>query len=150
MPSPTFLTFEPLTQRHLNACTEIAATAPDPWSAKDVAAELKSRGKADFVAISKDGVVGFAFFSLEPDCANLNQIVVSPEHKRQGIGKGLLTHAIQKFKEQETPRIILEVRQGNTAAISLYKSLGFEEIACRPALYANPPEDGFTMEKILL
>lgn len=143
------LTFEPLTQRHLNACIDLAATAPDPWSAKDVAAEIKSRGKADYVAISKEGVVGFAFFTVEPEYAVLEQIVIAPDKTGQGYGKALLTFTLEKFKSQEIPRVLLEVRESNVAAIALYRSLGFTEIAHRPALYQYPPEDGYTMEKIL-
>lgn len=145
-----FLTFEPLTQRHLNACINLAATAPDPWSAKDVTAEIKSRGKADYIAISKEGVVGFAFFTIELEYAVLEQIVIDPTQKGKGYGKALLAYALEKFKSQEITRVLLEVRQSNIAALALYKSLGFAEIAHRPALYQNPPENGYTMEKILL
>lgn len=149
MSTSIFLTFEPLTQRHLSSCIDLAATAPDPWSAKDVTAEMKSRARASYLAISKNGVAGFAFFTIEPDYAILTQIVIDPTQKQQGIGTALLQHALEKLAEQEIPRVILEVRQSNTPALALYKKLGFVEIANRPALYKNPSEDGFTMEKIL-
>ncbi|MDL2323914.1 GNAT family N-acetyltransferase [Ruminococcaceae bacterium OttesenSCG-928-A16] len=143
------LTFENFTVRHLPACTQIAATAPDPWRQEDVAAELSLPARAGFVAIGKTGVVGFAFFKLEDNTAVLLQIAVYPAHRRQGVAAALLNHAFATLAAQGFTGIVLEVRAGNIAALALYNTLGFAQIARRPALYTNPTEDGFTLQKIL-
>ena len=41
--------------------------------------------------------------------------------------------------------LTLEVRVGNTAAIALYESLGFENLGRRPRFYSNPTEDAYIM-----
>ena len=41
--------------------------------------------------------------------------------------------------------ISLEVRPSNTAAISLYKKLGFEEIGLRRGFYREPKEDALIL-----
>lgn len=146
---PQIITFEPFTVRHLNACAEIAASAPDPWSAADVAAELKHPGRAGFVAIGKEGPVGVVFFKIEDENAVLLQIAVAPASREAGVGTALLQHAAQALPSYDIENIVLEVRAGNTPALALYQKLGFEEIACRPSLYTHPTEDGFTMQKKL-
>ena len=47
-----------------------------------------------------------------------------------------------------TDFISLEVRESNTAAISLYESLGFEEMGRRKNFYRRPPEDALIMTKV--
>jgi len=47
-------------------------------------------------------------------------------YRGMGIGKALMLAAIQKAKEKGLTRIELTVREHNTRAIELYKSLGFE------------------------
>jgi len=40
---------------------------------------------------------------------------------------------------------MLEVRPSNTAAVTLYKKLGFAEIGRRPNFYSFPREDALLM-----
>ena len=55
-------------------------------------------------------------------------IVVYPAWQRQGIGKALLRHGIQWARQNPgIGKIELTVRADNAAAISLYRSLGFEQ-----------------------
>ena len=39
----------------------------------------------------------------------------------------------------------LEVRQSNTAALTLYRTLAFAEVGVRPGYYENPTEPGIVM-----
>ena len=48
-------------------------------------------------------------------------------------------------KEKEAPDLTLEVRAGNTPAINLYKSYGFQAEAVRKNYYQNPVEDALIM-----
>ena len=76
-------------------------------------------------------------------------IAVLPEHRLKGIGKSLLLTAMEKmvehYKCQET---FLEVRVSNTAAISLYKKLGYKEIRRIPYYYLDG-EDAYLMSRKL-
>jgi ribosomal-protein-alanine N-acetyltransferase len=43
----------------------------------------------------------------------------------------------------------LEVRQSNTAALTLYKKLGFEVLGTRKNYYTKPEEDAFVLGLVL-
>lgn len=143
------VTFEPLSLRHIAACVPIAASAPDPWKEQDLMSELRHPNRIGFVAIRKEGVAGFVCFHLDEDTAELAMLAVDENQRQQGLGGALLQHSFIALQASGTQRIFLEVRASNEAAIALYQKLGFTTLACRPALYNNPLEDGYTMEKIL-
>lgn len=50
---------------------------------------------------------------------------VVPEHRGQGLGRALLTKALEGFRQCGLRRVYLEVTAGNHAAIGLYRSVGF-------------------------
>jgi ribosomal-protein-alanine N-acetyltransferase len=53
---------------------------------------------------------------------------------------------LKKSIKGESDFIFLETRQNNTAALSLYKSFGFEKIGVRKKYYKN--EDALTLRTI--
>ena len=55
-------------------------------------------------------------------------VMVDPQFRRQGIARALLTHALDWARENPMlTRVALSVFADNTAAISLYRDLGFVE-----------------------
>lgn len=59
--------------------------------------------------------------------ANIVAMYVDPEQRGSGIGKALLTRAVETAREmKEIEQLYLMVASENTAAIKLYSSLGFE------------------------
>ena len=61
---------------------------------------------------------------------------------RLNIGELLMRELIEK---QVGPEFVLQVRESNTPAISLYQRLGFEQVRRIPGYYRSPTEDAFTM-----
>lgn len=59
---------------------------------------------------------------------------VEPQHRREGIGRSLLSEVI-KFAEENKCEIFLEVAEKNLVARKLYISFGFEEISERKNYY---------------
>lgn len=59
------------------------------------------------------------------DECELLQISVHPDFKRQGIGCDLMSKLITLLKARSVHRLLLEVRESNTPATSLYKKMGF-------------------------
>lgn len=139
------LTFAALAPENLPACAAIAATAPDPWSEADLAAAMKDLNCWCFVALLEGQPVAFAVFLAVAGSADLQQLAVVPARRRRGIGRQLLNHGLKTLAGQSIERCLLEVRCSNTAAISLYQSLGFQELAHRPGIYTAPAEDGLLM-----
>jgi ribosomal protein S18 acetylase RimI-like enzyme len=61
--------------------------------------------------------------------ALLEDMIVHPDHRRQGIGKTLLEAAKSFAKQQGCTRVTLLTDQNNTSAQALYQHLGFEHSA---------------------
>lgn len=64
-------------------------------------------------------------------------IAVLPEYRRRGIGRALLAKALESMRMRNLEECILEVRVSNTAAINLYRKLGFETVSQIPFYYMD-------------
>lgn len=53
-------------------------------------------------------------------------LAVAPEYRRQGVGRALLHEAYRWGDAVGVEKVSLNVREGNAAAIALYRSEGFE------------------------
>ena len=112
-----------------------------PWSEESLKESLKSECSHFYLAEADGktaGYIGVQIFSGEGYVTN---VAVLPEYRRQGIAKAL----IEKALENDMQFLTLEVRESNTPAINLYKSLGFETVGKRPKFYREPEEDAVLM-----
>lgn len=108
------------------------------WSADQVLSALAMPGTMVFLAVP-DGPdarpVAFALVRQVVDEAELLLIAVAPGHRGRGLGGRILDYAVETCTNSSIRDMFLEVRAGNTAAISLYKSRGFEVVGKRPGYY---------------
>ncbi len=65
--------------------------------------------------------------------------------RRLGLARALVGKLLQFAVNNSMRRLLLEVRDSNTAAIQLYHSLGFQMGRIREAYYSEPTEDGIEM-----
>ena len=116
-----------------------------PWSREMIADELRGKpwSKTLLATRGKDKV-GFAIYWIVADEMHLLNFAVHPSWRRQGIGQMLMNNLINLMHEQNLCCILLEVRRSNDLAQSLYRNLGFEQIAVRQGYYSNK-EDGLVM-----
>ncbi len=92
-----------------------------------------------WVCEDTENIVAYAILSVAAGEAHVLNLSVDPASQGLGVGKLFMQHLIkQARKKSET--IFLEVRPSNLNAISLYKSLGFNEIGVRKDYY--PTESG--------
>ena len=88
---------------------------------------------------------------LAGDTADILNIGIDSDFKRQGYGTALLNHLIEELRKRHIDEILLEVRAGNKPAIQFYKKQGFEEISVRKNYYMknsknqSQREDGIIM-----
>jgi ribosomal-protein-alanine N-acetyltransferase len=61
--------------------------------------------------------------------------VVAPTTRRRGCGRQLLSAALARATREGARRVILEARESNTAALGLYRGLGFRRDGVRPNYY---------------
>lgn len=90
-------------------------------------------------------LLGYAGLLMVPYEADILNITVRPEARRQGIATKLLG----KIGELSEPRgvtvIHLEVRESNTPARTLYEKLGFTVDGIRKNYYERPRENAVLM-----
>ena len=85
-------------------------------------------------------VAGFLVVrSLGEGESEILNLAVAPENRRRGVARAMLLPALHGS-------VFLEVRESNRSAIAFYKSLGFQEVACRTDYYGNPPESAIVMK----
>ena len=76
------------------------------------------------------------------DELHLLNITVAPGLRRKGIGVRMMNAIESVATQQGMPRIILEVRPSNLAAVNMYGSMGYEVIGTRNNYYPNNPNTG--------
>lgn len=90
-----------------------------------------SPGRAVFGAFVEDDLVGIVGLHREPKRklahkAFLWGVYVAPSHRRRGLARGLMTHAIEEASRWPgLQQINLGVNAANDGARTLYESLGF-------------------------
>jgi ribosomal-protein-alanine N-acetyltransferase len=119
----------------------------DPWSEKSVASELTNPLSLWLVALDGDRVAGYVGSQSVLDQADMMNIAVHPDYRRQGIGRDLVLALSDALKEKGIRGLMLEVRASNAPAIALYEQLGFIQVGLRPNYYRNPKENALILRK---
>jgi ribosomal-protein-alanine N-acetyltransferase len=118
--------------------------------------DLYRRHPETFVVAEEDGkIVGYIMCRIEVGLSNfvlsgvvkkghVVSVAVLPEHRRKGVGKGLVIKALEGMRAYGAKQCYLEVRVTNQEAISLYKKLDFEVTRTIHGYYADG-EDALVM-----
>jgi [ribosomal protein S18]-alanine N-acetyltransferase len=110
------------------------------WT-RDQYNELVSSGVV-LVAAEAGRLCGFVCAQAVAGEWELENVVVATGFLRRGIANELMRMLIQRAKAEAASAILLEVRESNRAARTLYEKHRFREVGRRPAYYENPAEDG--------
>lgn len=99
-----------------------------------------------------DPAILWAYCILFPavDELHLLNITVSPHLRKLGLGQRMMAAIEGVAIQQRMPRIILEVRPTNTAALALYQKLGYEQIGVRKNYYPASPDSGSREDALVL
>jgi [ribosomal protein S18]-alanine N-acetyltransferase len=111
----------------------------------DVQAELVRSYARLLVARGPSGVVGFLLAWRAADELHLTDLGVTANARRQGHAQALVAALGSEGLRQGSRVVLLEVREGNSAARSLYRRLGFAELDRRRRYYADTGEDAVVM-----
>ncbi|HVL90507.1 MAG TPA: GNAT family N-acetyltransferase [Actinomycetota bacterium] len=142
------------TPRHFEIFTELAreyvASLDFPLTFQDfereiagAAAEYGPPGGRAWIAFAGDepaGIVGLRAFAA--DTAEIKRMFVRPAHRGIGAGRLLAAAAVGGARVLGYRRIVLDSIRAMTAALAIYRSLGFVEI--EPYRY-NPRPDAVYM-----
>jgi len=123
--------------------------------AKDCGLELDARAElsrpyAVFrVARVSGACAGILLAWRAADELHLTDLGVAEEFRRCGIARALVSDLCRDGRDGGSSVVLLEVRASNEAALSLYRSLGFEEQYRRGRYYADTGEDAVVMRLAL-
>lgn len=122
----------------------------EAWSLAQVKEELGGARRLYIGAIDGDlaseRIVGYGGIAVNGESADIHNIAVVEEFRRQGIARRLIARLERWAKDQGASEILLEMRVGNTEARPLYQSLGYREVRVRKDYYA-PGMDAIVMSK---
>ncbi len=143
--------FEMLSEDNVSEVWELEKICfDDPWDIKAFTSELDNKISVYFAARDEESkkIVGYAGVWMMYDCANITNIAVAPEYRREGLGGKMLELLINVSRERKMETITLEVRASNSAAIALYEKYGFVKCGLRRRYYQGN-EDAVIMTRQL-
>src|SRR3990167_770433 len=128
----------------LSALETILSHAVCDWSTQQLREALTHH--VILLACQNEIPAGFLCFSDQTDHYDILQLAVATPYQRQGIASALIQKmiAIISASAKNTPKIFLEVRNSNLAAIQLYQKMGFTLIGERKKYYRDG-EDAMTL-----
>lgn len=134
----------PLAKEDLDRICELEEAAFSmPWKKKDFEELIESENSQYLVILADGCVAGTAGYTDTLGDAYINNVVIDESKRGAGLGKKLLEALIEEGLSKGIKNYTLEVRTGNTAAVRLYESLGFECAGVRKRFYEHPVEDAF-------
>lgn len=116
------------------------------WPLDSYARMTKLPGAVALVCETETGITGFLIARQVADQAEVLNIAVLKEARRQGHASALLAAAFHQFRSSGVLRIFLEVRDSNQSAIAFYTKHGFRPSGRRKGYYRDPLEDALCME----
>ncbi len=123
-----------------------------PWTLGNFRDAL-SAGYSAQVGEREGRIVVFGVMMRAPGEAQILNLSVVPDARRQGLGRALLERFIDDALRAGADQVFLEVRTSNRPAIALYESAGFELVARRasyyPAIGPARAEDALVMRRSL-
>jgi ribosomal-protein-alanine N-acetyltransferase len=138
-----------LLEKDLSSLAFLEAACFSPgWSDTQLSKQL-SHPRALSLGFFSPEMSGFALISTVLDEAELLQIAVDPGHRGEGISINLLNAAVVYLRQRGIIRLMLEVRQSNLPAISLYRRFGFVEEGIRKAYYPPLIKGGLREDALL-
>ena len=115
------------------------------WS-RDEIERLSRRPGTRIVLASAEGrgrerPLGFLITSQAADEAEIVSVGTGRKARRRGVGDALVRTAIRMAQADRARALFLEVDETNSAAVALYRGLGFRQVGERKAYYAHGEGD---------
>ena len=137
-----------MNESHVSQIAELEKLCfSDAWSENSIRSELSNKLSLWLVAVDGDRVAGYIGSQTVLGWADMMNLCVSPDYRRQGIGEQLTMELERQLREEKVECLTLEVRVSNAPAITLYEKLCFQQVGKRPRYYEKPREDALILRK---
>lgn len=143
------INYVPMTSQHIADLVRIEEQCFNSGFAKATFQKELENKIAFYIVAEHDGVaVGYAGLWNMCQSADIMNVGVSPDFRRQGIAERMIAELEKFCRNSGIFEINLEVRVSNTPARQLYEKMGFCEIGIRKGYY-DGKEDGVFMKKVI-
>lgn len=127
--------FRAVEHQDLDAIMKIETAVYEyPWS-QGIFRDCLRVGYDCVLLETENHISAYAVMTVGAKEAHLLNLCVHPEQQRQGIGRTLLQHMLERARRLNADTVFLEVRCSNNGAIALYHACGFNEIGIRKNYY---------------
>ncbi len=116
-----------------------------PWTEEEFLCCLRQRNCIGTVAERDHRIVGFMIYELHQSMLRILNFAVSPDHRREGIGRQMVQRLIDKLSQQRRREIVLEVRETNLAAQLFFGACRFRALSVLRNHYDDTLEDAYYM-----
>ncbi len=125
----------------------------DAWTVSNLIGEFHNEFSHLFAYKDGDRIVGYICVRIMYEEAQICNIAVLPDYRRQGIATQLLATVEDFSKVQGCERMELEVNTENAPAVAMYRKCGFQVAGTRANFYRRTKRyssrDAYTMIKPL-
>lgn len=120
-----------------------------PWSRESYYNELSNEYATYLVCDAAGKTAGYGGIWAVYEEAHITNVAVDPKFRMSGLGRALMQEMENTVRRKRAERILLEVRPSNTAALVMYRNLGYVPTGLRKAYYSDNDEDAIIMSKQL-
>jgi len=112
--------------------------APDLEQLDDPEGSILLKGGRIYLARLGNEIIGTITLKKHSDSVyELSKMAVSPDHQGRGVGRLLAEHLIREARNLGCKMLFLESNQKLAPALSLYRKLGFNEVAVGSSPYSR-------------
>jgi ribosomal-protein-alanine N-acetyltransferase len=139
--------------RHLGRLCEIEDQCfeQEAFTKQQLACLLTDYNTIGLAARVNGEIAGFAIARVDIKrnklFGHIVTVNVAPAYRRKGIAEKLLREVESALRVRGAKECLLEVRESNVAALSLYQKLGYEKVGKLEKYYGNA--HGLCLKKIL-
>lgn len=142
------LVFVSLKEEYLDSLKELEDICfTSGWSRKMFENDIKNKNAFYVLCLHNQKVIAYCGLYSVLDEADITNIAVHPEYRKNGIATQLVQKIFSYCKDNLIAKVNLEVRKSNINAISLYEKNGFEIVGERKNYYSDNHEDAYLMTK---
>lgn len=144
--------FGPLRPEHIDQMARMEELCFSvPWSRAMLEQELENPMAHYVVCTDQTGrVLGYIGSRIVLDSADITNVAVDPDYRRQGLGFELVNRMLEEMLLRGVSSVLLEVRESNLPARGCYARAGFVPVGRRKGYYDKPKEDALLMGRQLL
>lgn len=118
------------------------------WKEGEISDMLMASGTKAWLLRSGTQPAGMLMTRAQFEQAEILTIAVSPNFRRSGVARRLMTHAEEALQHSGVKKIFLEVAEDNAAARALYQRLGYIDVSRRKGYYKQA--DGSVIDALVM